>query len=110
MSIYIRDLKNPKLVEFDKLNKKAKDIAIADVLEVQFIALNEKIEDMRQQIHKNIHLGINNRNSFKRIKNDFNLLKKLQDRATCESFILGNICQFTPQGNYVTYSKRYIND
>ncbi len=91
--------KNTKLFEYVSLNKYSKDKAFSNVLNHEIKVRVYKIEIAKRLIKENIHTCINDKYFISRLKKR----KYLKNFSTLEKTIIGNLLQFTKEGEYITF-------
>lgn len=101
------------LVQFNELSNESKLIAISEILHSEEIWFNLHKNEYLNSFKNNIHLGVNNRSKYKSLLETNKKLKKLkQNFQYLEKYIIENICEFSPNGEYIYYSqelKSFIN-
>lgn len=93
------------LVKYDKLpTEAAKARARAGVLYIERQALENNWWAYKRRINENLHGCINQKMFFMSIKRKLGHFKKLeQNQKILEQHIVGNFCDFEPNGCYITY-------
>lgn len=97
---------------YDQLDSElVKSIARKEVIEVDIAYYKKDLVKYKELIKTNIHSVIN-RNRKKKfnyfIEKKAFISKITKDIKYCEKYILGNLCNFTSDGKYITYSLKSL--
>jgi len=104
MNYKLLPLRTP-LFEYEELSDIAKITARYQVIISELGWYDIKISEYKALIKADIHVLINNKNHIRKIINKKAFLNKiLYNLSYTEKFIIGNLCQFTSDGEYITYS------
>lgn len=93
------------LHQFNKLSDEAKERARQQVLFATIHTHKKEKRNFRSFIKDNLHELINKSYLYKGLMNNYKLVKKLKEnQADLDKYITQNLCDFTADGEYVTYS------
>ena len=97
--------KGTKLYNYEELSDSSKEFARKEILKSDSDAFKKSILDFKELVKKSLHYCVNNKSiipSLIRRKKHIN--KTLNNLDYIEKYIIGNLCQFTKCGVYVTFS------
>ena len=106
LNVYIMDLSEEdrnSLITYEDLTTYDKIQAIDNAITIELKSIQEHIQYKKNEVLTNLHKGINNKNSFERVKNALKIKSKLFNPVWVERFIISNFVQFTKDGNQVYY-------
>ena len=108
--MYYKELPDgTRLVEYKDLSDNAKKIARYEVLIADIKGYVNDREAYIVLIKNNIHSCVNSRAIYKALINrKEHINRTMSDIDYCEMYIVGNLCQFTINGNYITYYNNNI--
>lgn len=93
------------LHKFNALSEASKERARQQILYITLRIHKKRKKEFRSFIKDNLHELINKSYLYKELINNYKLSKKLQEnQAELDKYIIGNLCEFTSTGEYVTYS------
>jgi hypothetical protein len=93
-----------KIYSYNDLNPHAKTKARNEVINIDLQSLNKAIVEFKQKIKHNINSCVNDKNIIPYFIRKKIHCNKLSDLEYCEAYILSNLCNFTIDGTYITYS------
>lgn len=97
--------KGTHLFDYTDLSEDAKTQAVNEIHAIDLLTFNNELKEYKASIKTNIHFCVNNTyklSYFTRRKNHINKTQK--NLKHLENYITGNLCKFTKNGNYVSFS------
>lgn len=92
--------------DYIALSDDAKVIARAQILQADREAITAQIQAFKAIITNNVHAAVNDRNTIPYlIRRKAHINRTMSNVAYMEKYILGNLCQFLSDGQYVTFAK-----